>query len=537
MCAGDGKPQKNGLDEPLVQKQVVEDGASFDKSEMTKMLSIAWPMMVSFFCRMGMASVDSAFVGHLTTGGFTPATYLAAAGLADMVTNILVSPPLAFNSSLNALVSQAVGSGNKKMAGTWLQLSVFFLTIGYLPCLVSFFYVSEVLGMLGFSPELCELAGAYAKWNVIWPIPNGWYQCMRFYFQAQGITRPAMYNNIIFLCVNILLNWIFVFGGPFRYLCGWEGLGFVGAAISLSCSRTMQPIAYWLYMFAYKGAHHETWPGWSLDFLQRSRVSVFLEQSMPQVGTSLLQSILGQATTLLMAQLGPLAIAASSAAQALLQVFTGGISATLSAVTGVRVGYHLGSGNGDGARRASWIIFRISFYSCALVSILVLPFGYQAISIMTIDEEVRVLGAKLLPAMMLSTFTGLIVQCGTGGVFTSQGRVVLATVLAMGVELPLTIGSMAVCVLVLHWGLVSVFWAQAAVTTFEAVIVLLIFIRSDWVQCAKDAKARQEIEDNGDAGVGAFSTPVVPACMFVSPGLKEMPLLDRSEGDNGASVV
>merc|ERR1719215_788427 len=197
--------------------------ADFDKNEVISMATMAWPMMVSFFCRMAMASVDSAFVGHINTGGHKPATYLAAAGLSDMVVNILVIPPLAFNQSLNALVSQAIGSGNKKMAGTWLQLSLFWLTVGYLPCLISFFFIGEILDLLGFDAEICELAGSYAKFNVLWPIPNGWYQCMRFYFQAQGITRPAMYNNMIFLCCNVLLNWLLVFGGPFYYWYGWEG--------------------------------------------------------------------------------------------------------------------------------------------------------------------------------------------------------------------------------------------------------------------------------------------------------------------------
>ena len=42
--------------------------------------------------------------------------YLAAASLSDMVVNILIVPPLAFNQVLNALVGQALGSDNKKMA-------------------------------------------------------------------------------------------------------------------------------------------------------------------------------------------------------------------------------------------------------------------------------------------------------------------------------------------------------------------------------------------------------------------------------------
>ena len=132
---------------------------------------------------------------------------------------------------------------------------------------------------------MCDLAGYYAKWNLFWPIPNGIYQCMcaacragiephtspssaphtlvpcfatchallltgaltlsltltltlilpltlirRFYFQAQGMPRPAMWNNLAFVLVNAALNWTLVFGGPFQYApIGWHGFGFVGA--------------------------------------------------------------------------------------------------------------------------------------------------------------------------------------------------------------------------------------------------------------------------------------------------------------------
>merc|ERR1719161_222211 len=299
------------LSSPFVERQ--EDRA-WARAEAWTMWGMGWPMLVSFFSRMAMASVDSAFVGHITDGEHTAGTYLAAAGLSDMVTSVLIIPPLAFNQSLNALVSQAMGSGNKKMAGTWLQLSLIWLTVAYLPVLVSFFYVSPMLRMLGFDADICELAGTYAKFNAFWPIPNGWYQCMRFYFQAQGITRPAMYNNICFLGVNAVLNWIFVFGGPFRHLCGWHGLGFIGAAVSLSCSRSLQPLAYWLYMFKWRKAHLEAWPNHSscCGFMAWTYTKRFLAMSLPQMGTLIVQAAIGQCTTLLIAQLGQLAVACSS---------------------------------------------------------------------------------------------------------------------------------------------------------------------------------------------------------------------------------
>ena len=49
-----------------------------------------------------------------------------------MVVNILI----VFGQVLNAMVGQGVGSGQHEMAGTWLQLAVFFLSVSYIPFLV-----------------------------------------------------------------------------------------------------------------------------------------------------------------------------------------------------------------------------------------------------------------------------------------------------------------------------------------------------------------------------------------------------------------
>ena len=168
-------------------EDVPKEASTTVRSELLTMFNLAWPMIISFVCRIGMASTDTAFVGHLTNttcGAFldephSAEQYLAAASLSDMVVNILIVPPLAFNQVLNALVGQALGSGNKKMAGTWLQLSIFFLTASYLPFMVcQYLFVADALRLLGFSHEVAELAGSYARWNLFWPIPNGIYQCM-----------------------------------------------------------------------------------------------------------------------------------------------------------------------------------------------------------------------------------------------------------------------------------------------------------------------------------------------------------------------
>jgi MATE family multidrug resistance protein len=141
------------------------------KGELWTMFMLGWPMVISFVCRIAMASTDTAFVGHLTNqtvGAFfdrpyTGEEYLAAASLSDMVVNVLVVPPLAFNQVLNALVGQAIGSGNKLMAGTWLQLSIFFLVLSYLPMMaLQYFFVADAVCHTGLEPRTSKLTGFQA---------------------------------------------------------------------------------------------------------------------------------------------------------------------------------------------------------------------------------------------------------------------------------------------------------------------------------------------------------------------------------------
>mmetsp|Transcript_40695 Transcript_40695/g.73342 ORF Transcript_40695/g.73342 Transcript_40695/m.73342 type:complete len:569 (-) Transcript_40695:55-1761(-) len=522
------------LREGLVAEEEVP--ASFLKDEIKTMCTVGWPMLVSFFCRFGMASEDSAFVGHLNTKtlvalsqsalgsrlagqvgaalvaygflansdlgageGYGPKEYLAAAGLSDMVTNILIIPPLAFNMSLNALVSQAMGSGNKKMAGTWLQLSLITLTASYLPVLISFFFVKPMLQLLGFDEAICDLAGLYAKFNVFWPIPNGWYQCMRFYFQAQGITRPAMYNNMIFLMVNAFLNWLLVFGGPFRSM-GWHGFGFVGAAISLSCSRSMQPLFYWLYMFVYRKAHIDTWPSWSeATFTNREHVKSFMDMALPQIGTLIFQAVVGQATTLLIAKLGEVAISASAASSAATMVLTGGLSPTLSMVGGMRVGFYLGKGEPLRAAKVANLALGLGASLTGVLGIIALILANPIMAIVTNDPEVQKPAISILPAVMLNLVASIVVSIATQGILTSQGRTKIVTFLSMGFELPLSVGSTAILVFVFKANLQTVYWAQAVVSILEAVVIMAILSRSDWPKFAREARQRQGGQDDEEA--------------------------------------
>eukprot|EP00533_Pseudo-nitzschia_delicatissima_P010228 CAMPEP_0116112550 /NCGR_PEP_ID=MMETSP0327-20121206/19041_1 /TAXON_ID=44447 /ORGANISM="Pseudo-nitzschia delicatissima, Strain B596" /LENGTH=609 /DNA_ID=CAMNT_0003605861 /DNA_START=12 /DNA_END=1841 /DNA_ORIENTATION=- len=498
--------EQNARDKaPLQVPQASEDANNDDDAtappefqywdEICAMASLGFPLAVSFFCRMGMASTDSAFVGHIHDGVNLPEVYLAAAVLSDMILNICITPPLAFNQVLNGLVSQAIGSNNPKMAGIWLQQSMFWLATTMLPCLVALFYVEPIL---------------------LWPVPNGLYQCMRFYFQARGLPKPAMYNNICFLFVNGLLNWIFVFGGPFK----WQGLGFIGAAISLSISRTMQGICYFFYMFVYKKHHLGAWPetGWSLENHTKERTQEFMKQSLPNIGTLLFQAFASQAQTVLVGRLGELPIAASSALSTVTIPWSGTLSATTCMISAIRVGYHLGKGDGTAAKKSSWIVMHfITIVNVIMAIVFLMPhLRSKILQIATDDLEVIELAKKLVPAMLVGTYLNLLVGNGTSGIFSGQGRPLIATILSFGLELPLSIGGVAIYILCFHGDIIGVYWWGAIAAAIEIVIVLYLVVRSDWNQCADEAIRRQEAssddsndDDPEDGATSAATTDIV----------------------------
>lgn len=530
---------------------------SFYKTELKAMWKLGWPMLISFFCRFAMFSMDSGFIGHIPPGrGPAPVPegslaaafllaaptagaasfeygtgadvlgnalvaglmadssngtgtslrqlsapvhgtkeFLAAASLGDMLCNLLFVPLLAVCFGLNPLVAQAVGSGNKHMAGTWLQLALFLGTIATIPAGAAFFFVGDALHLLGFDKNLAHLAGIYAMFNAIWVVPNSWYVSMRYYFQAQGIARPAMWAGLIFLALNAGFCWCFTFGGPFAMLQGplnWAGLGFIGAAISISVSRCLQCVAYWFYMFVWRKAHKPTWPGWSTDFLQWRYMQPFLAQVVPQVGTMLLQFGISQSNTLLVARLGTLAVASSAAATQATMPFTLCFMGALAGLGAIRVGMRLGKGEAAEARKTAWLVLGLGVCCTLVLACILLPLRREAMSLMTNDQEVRDLAVELLPPVILQFLSLCCVQTGTGGILAAQGRTGLSTLLSLCIELPLSLGIVAILVLVYQADVRLVYWVQALVGILEAFIVMIIVLRSDWDYYACKAQERQQ---------------------------------------------
>lgn len=95
-----------------------------------------------------------------------------------------------------------------------------------------------------------------------------------------------------------------------------------------------------------------------------------------------------------------------------------------------------------------------------------------------------------------------------------MGRPIIATILSFGLELPLSIGGVAIYIIVMHGNLLGVYWLNAIIGAFEVAIVLFLLFRSNWDYWAQEAQRRQEAgtsdddDDNEDEG-NESTTPLL----------------------------
>jgi hypothetical protein len=131
-----------------------------------------------------MKTTDTALLGHVSREA------LSAAALSDlwtMCTQVLINGKI-----LSVLVGGAVGAGNPKLAGIYLQVSLAVLCPLAVFVFVAWSFTDLVWILFGSDPEVSQMAAGYYATVLAFAIPGtlGFGQLSQF-FSAQRIMRPA----------------------------------------------------------------------------------------------------------------------------------------------------------------------------------------------------------------------------------------------------------------------------------------------------------------------------------------------------------
>ena len=207
------------------------------KREVPPTLSLSFPIMAGMLSHMLVSLVDTIMVGRV---GVVP---LAAASLVNAIVHLPMVLGIGLLSSIAVLGSQAFGARQFAQAGEVLRHGLLLavaagaLTIGVLLCLLPW------LGCFGQPPEVIAASGTYLMLfgGSMLPLLVG-HACKQF---SEALNRPWPPNFILLASVllNVLLNWVLIYGH-----WGAPALGLEGAGWATLISRTAMAVCLVAYV-------------------------------------------------------------------------------------------------------------------------------------------------------------------------------------------------------------------------------------------------------------------------------------------------
>ncbi|MGL1886562.1 MAG: MATE family efflux transporter [Reichenbachiella sp.] len=201
---------------------------------------MAFPVMLSQMGHMMVTVADSIMVGQI---GHIP---LAAVSLASSIFIVVMLFGIGVSFGMTPLVAAADGANDKRESASILKHGILLnVVLGFL--LVGVSFILEPL-FYHMDQDVSVLEGAipYFKILVYGLPPMMIFQSFRQYAEGLSKTKQAMYISISGNVVNVILNYIFIFGH-----FGVEAMGLEGAAWATLISRVLMAIAMGVFVFTF----------------------------------------------------------------------------------------------------------------------------------------------------------------------------------------------------------------------------------------------------------------------------------------------
>jgi MATE family multidrug resistance protein len=302
----------------------------------SQMLRLAIPLALAELGWMAMAVVDIVMVGRLPAG----ANAIGAASLGSALFYPFAIAAVGLFAGLDTLVSHAFGAGDhaeaRRALGSGLAIALVASPLAIAVILTSV----PLLSVLGVVTAVRDDAAAFT-YILVWSLPLLLiYTCFRRYLQGIHCVRPIAVAVISSNLVNVLGNWMLIYGH-----WGAPALGVRGSALSTGFARLYLAAFLMLAVWrkdpdAIRGLH-----------AGRRLIAQLLRLGLPAAATIGLEVGVFHSATVLAGMLDPISLAAhtivlnAAAVTYMLQV-------GLASAAAISVGRSLGAGDRAGAVRA-----------------------------------------------------------------------------------------------------------------------------------------------------------------------------------------
>ena len=361
-------------------------------------LKVALPVMLTQLGASLVGLFDSIMVGHYATVdlaavsfsnalfftvmvfamgalmGLTPLIGIQVGKISDTTDNSDESTRLAESKNIISSLFQ-----NGMLFTILLSIMTLILLGGCIPFLHCF----------GQDPAVVEVARPYFILIVISIVPFLFFTFFKQFLEGLGNTSVAMVITLVMNGINILLNWLFIYGN-----WGCPELGATGAGIGSLVARIGMPICFFVVMyFRREWKEYMTSIRWSK--FKASVIKELTKIGFPIGVQTLMETIAFTAAFIFIGWISKEALAAHQIANQICDM-TFMVILGIGSATTIRVSHQLGANNLHGVRMASNASIHLVLFINTIGAILMIGLRNQIPMLFTEDPEVIAIASKLV---------------------------------------------------------------------------------------------------------------------------------------------
>jgi putative MATE family efflux protein len=193
------------------------------------LFALTWPIFIEILLHMLMGNADTLMLSQYSDNS------VAAVGVSNQVISVVIVMFGFIATGTAIIVAQHLGADDEKQANevATTSLSVNFLFAAVLS-IVLFLFSEQILAVMGLPDELMAEALSYMKIVGGFAFIQALFMTASAIVRSHGFTKDTMYVTIGMNVLNVIGNYLFIFG-PF----GIPVLGVQGVAISTVVSRLL----------------------------------------------------------------------------------------------------------------------------------------------------------------------------------------------------------------------------------------------------------------------------------------------------------
>lgn len=346
-------------------------------------LKIALPIVLTQVGGGIVALMDNVMVGHLG------AVELASVAFANSIFVLGQVFVMGAVMGLTPLVGQAfVQSDLERVKALFYNAFVFVCVLGLAVTLI-LGLVYPFFDYMGQDTNVVRWAKPYFLLQVFSLLPLLVFCLFKQFLEGLGNTKVAMIITLVANIVNIVLNYLLIYGK-----FGFPYWGVVGAGVATLISRILMAVGFFVYVRT-----NDSWWNYlkdiTIDLFQARKVWTVARVGMPIGGHMLLECTAFALSAIMVGWLGAVPLAGNQIAQNISHLTFMLVVGIWSATT-IRVSHRLGEKNFYALRMAGKASVHLCLLTNTLMAIFMIVFSRQIPRIFTTDMAVIDAAAPLL---------------------------------------------------------------------------------------------------------------------------------------------